>query len=184
MARLREAVRFRPYLFNREKARFSMDWYYPVLSGAMSGLEAIKRIEKSWDRFAVDGLGVRCVSDRPWVTMAETSELTLALAGMGKKDLAAKVFSWISDKRFEDGTYWCGVTFPDNVIWPEEKITWTNAVIMMAHDALNGLTAGAHLFNHSFWESTVLSDRHHLWFRGESFHQEEDAPDQAADMRG
>jgi hypothetical protein len=183
MARLRDAVRFRPHLFNREKARYSMDWYYPVLSGAMTGLEAIKRIEKSWDKFAVDGLGIRCVSDRPWVTMAETSELTLALAGMGKRDLARKVFSWISDKKFDDGTYWCGVTFPDGVIWPEEKITWTNAVVMMAHDTLNGLTAGAHIFSHSFWESTVLSYRHQAFFSGESFHQEGNAVEAAADIR-
>jgi hypothetical protein len=182
MIRLRDAIRYRPHLFNREKARFSMDWYYPVLSGAMTGLQAIKRIEKSWDTFAVEGLGIRCVSDRPWVTMAETSELTLALTGMGKVELAAHVFSWISDKRFEDGTYWCGVTFPDGVIWPEEKITWTNAVVMMAHDALMGITAGSHIFSHSFWESSSLSQRHRSLFMGESLRIE--GSELTAEMRG
>jgi hypothetical protein len=184
IVRLRDAIRFRPHLFNREKARFSMDWFYPVLSGAMTGLEAIKRVEKSWDKFVVEGLGIRCVSDRPWATMAETSEFTLALAGMGKYDLAEKVFSWISDKKFDDGTYWCGVTFPDGVIWPEEKITWTNAVVMMAYDTLNSLTAGAHLFSHSFWESAVFSSGRKTWFRGETFSQEEKQPEHQLEVRG
>ena len=182
MIRLRDAIRYRPHLFNREKARFSMDWYYPVLAGAMTGLQAIKRIEKSWETFAVEGLGIRCVSDRPWVTMAETSELALALAGMGKRELAAHVFSWISDKRFDDGTYWCGVTFPDSVIWPEEKITWTNAVVMMAHDALMGITAGSHIFSHSFWESTTVSQHHRSLFMGETLRIE--SSDHSAEMRG
>lgn len=182
IVRLRDAIRFRPHLFNREKARYSMDWYYPVLSGAMTGLQAVKRIEKLWDTFAVEGLGIRCVSDRPWVTMAETSELTIALAGMGKRELAGHVFSWISDKKFDDGTYWCGVTFPDGVIWPEEKITWTNAVVMMAHDALMGITAGFNIFNHSFWESATMPLRQRSLFAGEGIRAE--SSDHAAEMRG
>ena len=62
------------------KSRFSMDWYYPVLCGAVTGGEARRRIDKFWDKFVVPDWGVRCVSDRPWVTMAETSELVLTLA--------------------------------------------------------------------------------------------------------
>jgi hypothetical protein len=77
-------------------------------------------------------MGIRCVSDRPWVTIAETSELVLALAGMGNSKLAEIVFNWISECTFDDGSYWCGFTFPDMVIWPEDKITWTNGVVMMA----------------------------------------------------
>ena len=160
LVRLRDAIHFRPHLFCKEKARFSMDWYYPILCGAMTGLEAIKRLENSWDKFVVAGLGIRCVSDRPWITMAETSELTLALIAVGRRELAAQVFTWIQDKRFIDGTYWCGVTFPDMVIWPAEKITWTNGVVIMAFDALNNITPAAQLFNHAFWEDT---SRHALY---------------------
>ena len=32
----------------------------------------------------MDGLGVRCVSDRPWVTAAETCELVLTLDAIGR----------------------------------------------------------------------------------------------------
>jgi hypothetical protein len=45
----------------------------------------------------VEGLG-RCVSDQPWVTIAETSGTAPALAGMGRLDQARIVFSWISDR--------------------------------------------------------------------------------------
>ena len=35
MARLERAIRFKPHLFNVAKSRFSMDWFYPVLVGAV-----------------------------------------------------------------------------------------------------------------------------------------------------
>ena len=128
-----------------------MDWYYPILCGAIEGEDAKKRIDHLWDKFVVPDWGVRCVSDRPWVTMAETSELILALAAIDDYSRAKAVFSWLSDKRFADGSYWMGVTFPDSVIWPEEKTGWTSAAVLLAWDALNEITPAAKLFNHKFW---------------------------------
>jgi len=153
LERLGHAIRHKPHLFDMSKSRYSMDWFYPVLSGAVVGVDAKKRIDRHWKKFVITGQGVRCVSDRPWVTIAETSELILALSAMGKADLSKAVFNWIFDKRFEDGSYWCGFTFPDMVIWPEEKITWTNAVLLMAADAIYNLTPGGQIFSHRFWES-------------------------------
>ncbi len=150
--KLGEAIRTKPHLFNMTKSRFSMDWFYPVLSGAVTGVQAQRRIERGWKKFVVEGLGVRCVSDQPWIAIAETSELVLTLAGMGKLDQAKVVFSWISDRRFEDGSYWAGFTFPELIIWPEERITWTNAGVLIAADAVYGLTPAAELFSHRFWE--------------------------------
>lgn len=149
--RLGEAIRTKPHLFNMTKSRFSMDWFYPVLAGAVTGADAKRRIELGWRKFVVEGLGVRCVSDQPWIAIAETSELVLTLAGMGKLDQARVVFSWISDRRFEDGSYWAGFTFPDMTIWPEDRITWTNAGVLIAADAVFGLTPAAGLFSHRFW---------------------------------
>ena len=149
---LGDALRLRPHLFNMSKSRFSMDWFYPVLSGALTGGDAQRRIEKYWDKFVVKGQGVLCVHDQPWVTMAETSELVLALSGMGSQDLAETVFSWITEKTFDDSSYWCGHTHPDMVVWPEEKVAWTNAVVIMAADALYNLSPGGRLFNHQFWQ--------------------------------
>jgi hypothetical protein len=153
--RLGGAIRTRPHLFNMTKSRFSMDWFYPVLSGAVTGADARHRIGRGWKKFVVEGLGVRCVSDQPWVAIAETTELALTLAGMGNLDRARVVFSWISDRRFEDGSYWAGFTFPDMTIWPEDRITWTNAGVLVAADAIFGLTPAAGLFNHRFWSSSI-----------------------------
>ena len=148
---LGNAIKNRTYLFNMTKSRFSMDWFYPILSGCISGDEAQKRIDSGWKKFVIRGQGVRCVSDEPWVTIAETSELSLALAAMGNSDLSRIVLNWICDRKFEDGSYWCGFTYPDIIIWPEEKITWSNAVVLMAADAIYQLTPASHLFHHRFW---------------------------------
>ncbi|HDQ03101.1 MAG TPA: phenyltransferase domain-containing protein [Deltaproteobacteria bacterium] len=150
---LGDSIRYKPDLFNMIKSRYSMDWYYPVLCGAVSGEEAKKRIDKSWEKFIVPDWGVRCVSDRPWVTMAETAELVLTLAAIEDYNRARAVFSWLSDKRFPDDTYWMGVTYPDAVIWPEDKTGWTAAAVVMAWDALNKITPAGELFNHKFWAS-------------------------------
>jgi hypothetical protein len=149
---LGETIRNRPDLFNMIKSRFSMDWYYPILCGAISGEEAKKRIDHLWDKFVVPDWGVRCVSDRPWVTIAETSEFVLTLAAIGDDNRARTIFSWLGDKSNSDGSYWMGVTFPDSVIWPEEKTGWTAAAVLMAWDALNGITPAAKIFNHRFWQ--------------------------------
>jgi hypothetical protein len=156
--RLGDAIRCRPNLFNMMKSRYSMDWYYPVLCGAISGEEARKRIDRSWDKFVVPGWGVRCVSDHLWVTTAEASELVLALMAIGEHERAAIVFGWISDKNYGDGSYWMGVTFPDGVIWPEEKTSWTTAAVLLAYDALHALTPASGLFNHRYWERCGIAE--------------------------
>jgi hypothetical protein len=154
-ARLAYAIRCERHRFNVTKSRFSMDWFYPVLCGALTGADARRRIEKYWGKFVVKGQGVKCVADEPWITIAETSELCLALTAMDNGSAAGAVFSWIADKRFEDGTYWCGHTVPDMTVWPEEKITWTNAVVLLAADALFDLTPAGRIFNHRFWRSAI-----------------------------
>ena len=150
--KLGRTIRDNIHIYNISKSRFSMYWFYPVLSGALTGDAAVKRVEKYWKKYVVEGQGVRCVSDRPWITMAETSEFVIALAAMGNYKLARIVFSWIQERTYDDGTFWCGYTFPDMVIWPEEKISWTNAVVLMAADALYGLTPASNLFSHDSWD--------------------------------
>lgn len=144
--------------YNISKSRFSMYWFYPILSGALTGERAEHRIEKYWHKYVIEGQGARCVSDQPWVTIAETSELVLALNGMGQTKKAAIVFSWIQDRLYEDKTFWCGYTYPDMVIWPAEKISWTNAVVLMAADAVYALTPASGLFCHSSWDEFVYMD--------------------------
>ena len=147
-------IKTKPHLFNMMKTRFSKDWYHQVLCGAVTRNDARRRILKSWDKFVVPGWGVRCVSDQPWTTMAETSELVLTLAAVDEFERAKIVFNWLIDKKFDDGSYWMGVTFPDAVIWPEEKTAWTAAAILIAYDALNHLTSASRLFSHRFWSGS------------------------------
>jgi hypothetical protein len=135
------------------KSRYAMDWFYPVLAGVITGQEGRRRIDNSWKKFVIEAHGVLCVSDELWITIAETSELALSLASMGNTDQAKIVFNWIADKIFEDGTFWCGYTYPDMIIWPEDRITWTNAVVLMAADAIYELTPASVLFSHNYWES-------------------------------
>ena len=149
---LENSIQENLHVYNVSKSRFSMYWFYPILSGALRGEKAQARIDKYWRKYMIEGQGTRCVSDQPWVTIAETSELVIALNAMGNTQKARLVFSWIQDRVFGDKTFWCGYTYPDMVVWPEEKISWTNAVVLMAADALYHLTPAARLFDHSAWQ--------------------------------
>ena len=59
----------------------------------------------------VTGRGVRCVSDQPWVTAAETCELVMALDAIGEAERARSLFEWVQFLRHTDGAYWCGMNF-------------------------------------------------------------------------
>lgn len=130
-----------------DRGRYSMDWYYPILGGAVRGVRAEERIAERWDSFVVADLGIRCVSDQPWVTGAETSELVLALAAMGRRDQGARLLADIQHLRDpDDGAYWTGYQFAEDVNWPVERSTWTAAAVILAADALCGATPGARVF--------------------------------------
>jgi hypothetical protein len=123
-----------------------MDWYYPVLGGALTGAAARDRLAADWSRFVVPGLGVRCVADRPWVTGAETCELALALAAVGQRDAALEQVAAMQHLRHDDGSYWTGLVYADDARWPVERTTWTAAAVVLAADALAGATPGAAVF--------------------------------------
>ena len=74
------------------KHRWAMDWYYPVLTGVIGGADGRARLDDRFDTFVIDGRGVRCVSDRPWVTVAETCECALAHMAVGRRDIAEAMF--------------------------------------------------------------------------------------------
>lgn len=141
-ARLAHAVRAHRDLF-LDKSEFSMDWYYPVLGGAVRGPEAEVLFKERWDIFVEDGLGIRCVSQNPWVTGAETCELVMALEANGDRDRALKLFADMQHLRAEDGSYWTGYVFPDEAFWPGEQTTYTAAAVILAADQLSRTTPGA-----------------------------------------
>jgi hypothetical protein len=130
-----------------DKSRFSMDWYYPVLGGAVSPDDTARRLLRSqWDVFVGEGFGARCVSDRPWITSGETAELILALDIAGMKDEAEAMFEWLHHLRADGGGYWMGANFPGAVVWPKQQPTWAAGAVLLAADALDRTTATSGFF--------------------------------------
>jgi hypothetical protein len=146
---LGHAIRTRPERFDRtweSKQRYSMDWFYPVLAGVYQGQPAQQRIEAGWERFVAGDLGCRCVADQPWVTVAESCELTMACVGAGLFDAGKAMFDNLARYQAEDGAWWTGYAFEDQVMWPDERPTWTAGAVLLAADALYRLTPAASLF--------------------------------------
>lgn len=135
---LAHAVAHRPEAF-APKDRFSMDWYYPVLGGVVTGSAARARLLERWPTFVVPGRGVRCVADQPWVTAAETCEAVMAMELAGLREGAREIFAWVQYLRADDGSYWTGHNYVEDAHYPEgERTTWTGAAVVLAHDLLFG----------------------------------------------
>ncbi|MET9199473.1 prenyltransferase [Gordonia sp. NPDC003585] len=124
----------------------SMDWYYPILGGALRGTAGQELIARRWDEFVVPGRGVRCVDHRPWVTGAETCELALALDALGDTDDAISLIASIQHLRDPDGSYWTGLVFADGKRWPVEKSCWTSAAVILAADAVSRTSVANGIF--------------------------------------
>jgi hypothetical protein len=145
------AVAHRPDVF-LDKDRWAMDWYYPILGGVLRGEPAHARLAARWDAFAVEGRGVRCVSDRPWVTAAETCELVMALDAIGSHEHARQMFESVQFLRADGGGYWTGANFDDEQfhlegeLYPVEQPTWNSAAVVLAANALSGAGPTAGLF--------------------------------------
>ena len=144
---MRRAVIERPEAFE-PKDRWAMDWYYPVLTGALDPAASRARLETGWPLFVMEGLGSRCVSDEPWVTASETAEAAIAHAAVGDLTAATNLLEWTRSHRREDGSYWTGIVHPERIVFPDEEHTsYTAAAVILAADAIVGATAGSRLFS-------------------------------------
>jgi hypothetical protein len=137
--RLGHALREHRDLF-LDKSTFSMDWYYPVLGGAVRGRAGQELIASRWDEFVVPGLGIRCVDTNPWVTGAETCELVMALDSLDDRERALRLFADMQHLRHHDDSYWTGYVWPDDARWPHEQTTYTSAAVVLAADELSRTT--------------------------------------------
>lgn len=164
--RLGLALTSAPERFDRtwpSKTRYSMDWFYPILSGAVDGRDARERLDGRWDTFVEPEHGCRCVSDQPWVTIAETCELIMACVAAGERERGETLFERLARFQAEDGSWWTGYVFTDDVMWPDERPTWTAGAVILAADALAARSATSSLFttgrHHSELESPQRSQR-------------------------
>lgn len=145
-AALGDALLGRPERFDRagtDRARFAMDWYYPVLAGLLAQPAARARLGWGRQRFIEDGRGCRCVADEPWATVAESAELAMALIRLGLTREAAALLGWQEAHRDADGAWWMGWQYAEGIAWPREKPAWTQGAMILAQDALLRLTPAA-----------------------------------------
>lgn len=137
-----------PERFDRkgvDRSNYAMDWYYPVLTGVLTGAEARARLDAGWERFVVADLGCRCVTDEPWITAAETAELALACLAAGRRDVARALVSELAPLAAPDGGYWMGWQYEIGDVWPKERPSWTAGAVILAADALDQLSPGSDL---------------------------------------
>ena len=121
------------------KDRWAMDWYYPVLTGVVTGEAARDRLAAGYRRFVLDGRGVRCVADKDWVTAAETAECALAHVVAGEVDTAARLLDWAGHLRGPDGSWFTGMVHPQRHLFPAaERTTYSAAAVVLATTALAG----------------------------------------------
>jgi GH15 family glucan-1,4-alpha-glucosidase len=143
---LAEAVANRPEVFE-PKTRWAMDWYYPVLTGALEGEAAKARMAEGWDTFVLEGYGIRCVSDEDWITASETAECALAFAAIGDPTTATDLLRWSRTHRRDDGAYWTGIVYPRHELFPaDEHSSYTAAAVILAADAITGTSPASDLF--------------------------------------
>ncbi len=112
-----------------------MDWYYPVLTGVVTGAAGAARLSERTSTFIMAGLGVRCVADRPWTTAAETCEAAMAYLAVGDDRTALELFSWAQAHRDDDGAYVTGIVHPEKASFPDsERTSYTAAAVVLAAD--------------------------------------------------
>ena len=133
---LAHALKYFPLEFFAEKERWAMDWYYPVLGGVMTGDDGASALKKRWDEFVIDGYGVRCVNDHPWVTTGETAEAAIACAMLGMYDEARTLLDVTKRLRSDDGSYWTGLHVPSAAWFPEGERTAYSAAAVVLADAV------------------------------------------------
>jgi hypothetical protein len=145
------AIAHRPDVF-LDKERWAMDWYYPILGGVLRGYPANARVAAGWPKFVVEQRGLRCVSDQPWVTAAETCEMVIALDAIGAHEPARRLFAAVQFLRCDNGAYWTGAHFEGGEfdaagqLYPEEQPTWNSAAVVLAANAIAGAGPTAGLF--------------------------------------
>ena len=130
----------------KDRSRFSMDSYYPVLSGVLDISEETKYIKQTLEKFYVSDLGIKCVSDQPWVTVAETCEFVIALMKVGEKVLAIKFLTDIIQISDENMIPYMGWQYKEKIFWPEEQPNWTAGAEILAFDAVYKYSTASEIF--------------------------------------
>jgi hypothetical protein len=135
------------------KREFAMDWYYPILSGSLRGISAQQALFRTWTRFVIADLGVRCVASSDWVTAGESAECAIACHLGGEKERGLTLLQEVQALRRSDGAYLTGVVHPHRNSFPRDEITtYSSAAMILAVSHFTEKHQHASLWR-SLWES-------------------------------
>jgi len=130
----------------QDRKRFSMDWYYPILSGCLNDKERDYYIDKVFNDFYVEDIGVKCVIEEPWITVAETCEFIIALMISNRDEDAKKLLLDVLNICDKDNIPYMGWQYKENIFWPKEKPSWTSSALIIAADSLFNFSKASDLF--------------------------------------
>ena len=130
----------------KDRKRFSMDWYYPILSGCLNDNQKIFYVDKVFKDFYIKEMGIKCVIEEPWVTVAETCEFIICLMISGRDEDAKKLLKDVINISDINGVPYMGWQYEENIFWPLERPSWTSAALIIAADSVMGLSKGKDLF--------------------------------------
>ncbi|MBD62780.1 MAG: prenyltransferase [Gammaproteobacteria bacterium] len=130
----------------KDRSRFSMDSYYPILAGINKKNLVNSLIKNIKQSFWIQGLGIKCVIDEPWVTVAETCECSIAFKKIGEDQIALELLHNAIQIVDNNSIPYMGWQFHENIYWPEETPSWTSGACILAADANYGLTSASDLF--------------------------------------
>ena len=102
-----------------------------------------KYIKKIFKDFYVEGIGVKCVVEEPWVTVAETSEFIVSLVTSNKIEEAKKILIEVMNVSDANNIPYMGWQYDENIFWPEEKPSWTAAALILAADSIYDFSKGS-----------------------------------------
>jgi len=71
----------------------------------------------------------------------------MALLAVGEHARAHDLFRWVQAQRADDGAYWTGIVFPEEVHFPGgERSSYSAAAVVLAADALSRTSPASGLF--------------------------------------
>jgi len=130
----------------KDRKRFSMDWYYPILSGCLDDNKKNFYIDKVLKDFYTKDIGIKCVIEEPWVTVAETCEFIISLMISGRPQDAKNLLLDVLNISDENQIPYMGWQYEENIFWPNEKPSWTAAALIISADSVMNFSNASDLF--------------------------------------
>ena len=123
-----------------------MDWYYPIISGCLNNNENFFYVNQVFEKFYVKDIGVKCVVEEPWVTVAETCEFIISLIIVGRRKDAERLLIDVLNISDQSGIPYMGWQYDENIFWPNERPSWTSSALIIAADSVFNFSKASDLF--------------------------------------